>query len=350
MALYTLDYSSIMDVANEYSVAHSKYSFSIFKVSDTVIHIRITNGQKIATLYVYLKQNGGVHFHKDGNPNLQSVCEGCKAFIIEKTSLPDTLKKTLTLKHCEYPKYEELLELLQSQGFQIVDVANNDANVKVRHQIDAPNNSHSHVTFYNNGTFLLQGNVTPGYVSVMVYAIEKFDGTKVSDVAESICLKNTVPVIDTSPSAYISDIHHIETVGDTLTRMIESSLILFNSGLKLSDYSCFTFGALRAVEGVLKLRMQTEIDMSEKSVGTFFVENNVTHKWNADGDARIFNEARFGNLCLALGDAYTVYNKRRNTIFHVDNQVIITKSLTYDEAWDITKEALEAINGICKNW
>lgn len=350
MALYTIDYSSVIDVANEYCVAHSEYEFSIFKVSDTVINIRITKGKKTATLYAYLKPNGAVHFYIDGSLNIKSVCEDCKSYIIEKTALPDSLKKTLTLKQCEYPKYEELLTLLQSQGFHIVDIVNNDPNVKVRHQIDAPNNSHSHVTFYNNGTFLLQGNVTPGYVIVMVYAIEKFEGTRVSDVAESICLKNTVPAIDTTPSAYISEIHHIESVGDTLTRMIESSLILFNSGLKLSDYSCFTFGALRAVEGVLKLRMQTEIDMSEKSVGTFFAENSVTHKWNVDGDAKIFNEARFGHLCLALGDAYTVYNKRRNTIFHVDNQVIITKSLTYDEAWDITKEALDAINGICENW
>lgn len=119
------------------------------------------------------------------------------------------------------------------------------------------------------------------------------------------------------------------------------SILAANSDIEkeIEDYSCFTFPALRALEGYLKyLLAEKNIVIDEKhNFGTVFnqdasgkaivIQKHVTNIADAD-------------YVEALEDVYNYFKANRHVIFHVDQILIVTKVI------ENKQEAISIINEV----
>ena len=128
-----------------------------------------------------------------------------------------------------------------------------------------------------------------------------------------------------------------------------TSIYLANSGVKVDDYGCYTFGILKALDALLTkciLENSSEFD----NYGTYFEkEHNSNDKYRFIDGVITYND----NISLkyALEDGYTFFHRHRHTTFHIDKTAIETsRILDYDKAIEIIKDSLVIINRICKNW
>ena len=238
-------------------------------------------------------------------------------------------------------------ELVDTHKFIIVTRAAT-ANPTIHEWFDVSDSNNCRVTctLYGNGTFLLQGNVTPLYVTVMTEALRWLvDETKMSSLPDSITLNNTVSIY----SENINDlIPQLPICGDTdgiIERMVSTSVRLFNSGIIVDDYGCYTFGVLKALEGVLKLRLSDDLGPIDK-LGEHFYYDQSSHRH------RIITTAYDGKLELkkAINKGYNNWVSSRHSTFHADDQIATSTLLSYEQATAVFQDTLNCINAICDNW
>ena len=160
-----------------------------------------------------------------------------------------------------------------------------------------------------------------------------------------IGLKNVSCNIESDVTKHIDHIEKLKPDGDVMIKMIESSLQLVNSGISVSDYGCYTFGVLKAIEGILKLRIQEDVYIFE-NFGDYFIINK--NKGTYHFKTSLYDEQP--NLKKALEKAYNHFHKYRHSTFHVDDQIETTKILNYSEAISIIVDSVHIINEICNNW
>lgn len=114
----------------------------------------------------------------------------------------------------------------------------------------------------------------------------------------------------------------------------------------MGDYGCHTFGLMKAIDALLRKRMQEDGPLNGSYYQRFQEQADGTYCFS---DSIItYND----NIALknALEDAYTFYHKHRHTTFHVDDMIESSRILNFDEALDIVHEGLSIINRICNNW
>lgn len=167
-------------------------------------------------------------------------------------------------------------------------------------------------------------------------------------------------VLEATPAEIISSnlADHFTNLPKLVTtpypELIKSSIQLVNSTIEIGDYSCILFGVLRAIEGIIELRMNQErkcIASKDDKLGNFFCPRT-------DGSSKFRYNNKFKEfdhkirLKAPCEDAYSFYNKYRHPDFHVDilvpmtTYVIINKSDTAD----LLEDALKYIANILKYW
>lgn len=112
---------------------------------------------------------------------------------------------------------------------------------------------------------------------------------------------------------------------------------------KLPDYSLFTMPALRALEGFIQQVLLNHtgevINKTDKTIGCFFIQdkNNFVLK----------SEFRKGVLQSyeIISNAYDLYNKKRNNLFHVNTVTGETVFIrNQKDASDIVNHVLQVIH------
>lgn len=135
------------------------------------------------------------------------------------------------------------------------------------------------------------------------------------------------------PMAYAGEVDPV------IWKLFSPSVALSDIEKEIEDYSCFTFPALRALEGYLKyLLAEKNIVIDEKhNFGTVFnqdasgkaivIQKHVTNIADAD-------------YVEALEDVYNYFKANRHVIFHVDQILIVTKVI------ENKQEAISIINEV----
>ena len=291
---------------------------------------------------IYYKKNGLTSISHQGSNKTSKLGEECCEYIISKTSLPDSIHKTFSIKNSNLKNYGFFKAEIGDE--HIVTINSNDASVLERIKVKDDTGATITVTIYKNATLFFQGAVTPLFVSLMNAALLWM----LDDVDENnsiIGLKNVSCNIESDVTKLIDHIEKLKPDGDVMIKMIESSLQLVNSGISVSDYGCYTFGVLKAIEGILKLRIQEDVYIFE-NFGDYFIFNKSKGTYHFK--TILYDEQP--NLKKALEKAYNRFHKYRHSTFHVDDQIETTKILNYSEAMSIIVESIHIINEICNNW
>ena len=329
--------SAIKEFAAEKGIEWSCTSNGDFQ--DT---FKLTYDKANRFITIYYKKNGLTSISHQGSNKTSKLGEECCEYIISKTSLPDSIHKTFSGKNSNLKNYEYFKTEIGDE--HIVILNSNDTNVLERIKVKDDTGATITVTIYKNATLFFQGAITPLFVSLMNAALLWM----LDDVDENnsiIGLKNVSCNIESDVTKHIDHIEKLKPDGDVMIKMIESSLQLVNSGISVSDYGCYTFGVLKAIEGILKLRIQEDVYIFE-NFGDYFIINK--NKGTYHFKTSLYDEQP--NLKKALEKAYNHFHKYRHSTFHVDDQIETTKILNYSEAMSIIVNSIHIINEICNNW
>lgn len=299
---------------------------------------KLSKGKTNSFVTIYYKKNGLTSI-SCSNKSAEFGDECCN-YVIESTSLPDTVRQTFTIKRANIDNFEYFkLDI----GGTIVVLNTNDVNVHERIRVSDKTGASITVTLYKNATLLIQGAVTPLFVSIMNAALQSmmiFEST-----TSVIGLKNVSCDIECDVSKHIEHIDRIRPDGDVIIKMMETSLQLPQSGIKVNDYGCYTYGVLKAIEGLLKLRLLEDVPQFD-NFGDYFVRDDRTKTYKFK--STLYDS--HAELKRALEKAYTHFRKYRHSTFHVDDQIETSKLLTYSEAITVLYDSLAVINNLCSHW
>lgn len=307
---------------------------------------KVTVGNANCFINVYYKTNGLTTISYQATKKLQDFGQRCIGFVIDQTSLPDTLHKTFTISNTKLEQYEYFKEAIKDTNL-LIDTPNNDPNVTDRFKVEDGTGAIITVTLYKNTTLLFQGRVTPLFVTMMSSALEWLVTDENISLKNCIDLRNLVVKMDEDPRTHINNHVVLSSDAGILFKLMRTSLQLVNSGIVVSDYSCYTFDILRSIEGLLKHRLLQDVPPFD-NFGDYFDKHKPTGTYRFKNTCTLYDA--LPDLKRAMELAYTFLNKNRHSTFHVDEMIDTTRILDYSEALAIIEESFIHINSICDNW
>ncbi|MER2514271.1 MAG: type II toxin-antitoxin system RnlA family toxin [Nitrosomonas ureae] len=130
----------------------------------------------------------------------------------------------------------------------------------------------------------------------------------------------------------------------TIKKLLISSCCVKLASPQLPDYSLLLYPDLRALEGSLREKMkkyQMCVAEADNGFGDFFDCRSGICTLKEEHKENI----ACSNVVNALNDAYSFYRKHRNTLFHMEDYVEISRMIdTLDKAIGLSKDTYKLIN------
>lgn len=340
---YSLNVEGIKDAIMSYSFTDSTIKITISEPDKAKIVCHITKDDDTGVLNFYIKKSGLVSINIQGSEKIASLCEACRNYVIQRTAIPNTIQKTFTIHKSKADNLDYFKEELNSHGLSLI-LADSKSPIHERAEISDSHGTKVSYTLYNNGTFLLQGNVCSLFLVIMTEALNWLVD-KDENVAQAISFDNTTHRFEEKIEKLVPNLGKSGDTDGVLERMILTSVSLFNSGVIVEDYGCYTFGVLKALEGILKLRLSEDLGIIDK-LGEHFSYDQTSHKHHIG--ANVYDDNI--ELKKAINKAYNIWVSSRHATFHADEQISTSTLLSYEQAHEIFIESIEVINNICNNW
>jgi len=345
---YSLFSDQIEDVVTEYVDNDSALKLTVSRPSASKQVYRITKGADTGVITFYVKKTGLVSINVQGSEQLTEECNKCCDYVIMKTAIPNSQKKSFSIRNCIQDNIEYLKADLEGQHALVLTTRTVVAGSNITENLVVSDANGTKVTMsvYANGTFLLQGNVTPVFVNVMTESIKwLIDTDNAVNVANVISLENITNSFNTDIHVLIPNLAVCNDTDNIISRMVMTSVTLFNSGVIVDDYGCYTFGLLKALEGVLKLRLAVDLGMIDK-LGDHFHYDPATHSYRIN--TNVYDATP--HLKVAINKTYNYWRSKRHASFHADAQIAVSTLYAYEQALEVGVKALDCINEICDNW
>lgn len=345
---YSLYINGIEDAVNTFVSQDKSLSLIVTKPNATVIVCHIKKGKTTGILNFHFKKNGLVSISIQGSSCMKTLCDKCCDDVIQRTSIPNSLRKNFTLRETNTDNLDFFKEeLTDTHGLNIVTkVAKPTTHVRESFDVLFGLGVKVTCTLYDNDTFLMQGNVTTLYVTVMIEALRWLvNPKKISKITDVITFSNTTQLFSEDINSLIPNISACGDTDGVINRMVLTTVRLFNSGVIVDDYGSYTFGILKALEGVLKLRLSEDLGPIGK-LGDYYL-------FDPSNRRHIIKSTFYdGNLELkkALNKGYNEWVSSRHSSFHADDQISTSTLLSYEQAVVVFQKALECINCVCDNW
>lgn len=345
---YSLYIHEIERVAKEFVETKPSYSLEIINLNEGKLkQIKIKKGRDIGVLNCFIS-GGQVSYNIQGKQVLNKICEECWEAILKETIIPCPNKKTFTIKDVKESDLESFIALI-SENSDVELLAktskNNSDAVRCQYILKGKFDARVSITYYNNGTLFLQGAVTSFYIELITEVMEVLSSVPSEIVKEFVSIKSSVGYeIEEDLNKHFGKMQYIE--GSILEDFVKTSIVLANSGIVVEDYGCYTFGLMKAIDGLMT-KILSEDAPDFENYGVYFEKKgNGIHRFR---DNVITYDDR-PLLKQSLEKAYDFYKKNRHTTFHIDRFNIETsRTLSYDEAINIIKEGLVIMNDLCTN-
>lgn len=343
---YALDYDAIEATLEEFFSDKEGYSYAYEKVEDYIDRVVIGKEQvkKPGILRIYNKQ-GLYCMVVEGTPSLKTICNECKSFIIERLQIPSAIRQSFSVKNVDAELAEACLVCLGENyiiGNDLGDISD------ARHYIVRDNHRSSvSVILYNNGTIFVQGAYTALFLKVITEISKETSAAPEAVVEE---LMRISPLLNKRYDIEIDKlIHNPKPIKDNhLDVMVLSSVVQANGALPIGDYSGYSFGILKAIEGLLALKLQAHFNKDTDPFSCCFSPDTHGIQRLSVSD---FDAPEQAGLKTEIENAYNFYNNNRHSTFHVKKlHVETSRILTFDEAIDIIDDGIELINRLCDNW
>jgi len=292
---------------------------------------------KVAMLNLFFNNDGTTTITPTGkNTEISSVI---KALLEEQCKYSSSAQgNTYSIRKLPREWAEKIIEYLSS--LEDVTVEEHSIDITPMHKsymFTSKIGDKLTINVYQTGTLTLQGK--PAYlygeaISFLSYCNE----VSVDDIVNSINsfhdvhvktseVRNEMEVL--MPSAY-------GNIDEMILKLLSPSILLRKVNIDLEDYSCYTFPALRALEGYIKYLFGLKGITIGHNFGNVFNGDVLTPQIASQiGDATFQNE---------LERLYVYFKRNRHVIFHTD-QILIGTRLIEDkhEADEIVNTVLNLI-------
>lgn len=343
---YALDFDAIEPTIADFFSDKNGFEYSFERVNDFTHKLSVSKEtiKKPGILTIYNKQ-GLYCFDVGGALALKGLCSDCRNFVIQRLQIPNAVRQTFSIKDVDAELTEACL-LCLGENYTLSDEKGDVPDA--RHFIVSDNHRSSvSVTCYNNGTIYIQGAVTALFLKVCT-EISK----ECKEIPENVVgkLMRIAPLVH---SRYDVDIDLLvdkpQPLKDNhLDVMVLSSIVLANSAVACYDFGAYTFGVLKAIEGLLALKLQAHF---EKDTDPF----TKCYRPNGSGKQELhihdFDAPEQAVLKKTMEEAYNFIVDHRNSSFHVKKlHVEASRILSEEDALDIIDDGLDLINKLCDNW
>lgn len=308
------------------------------------IKLEITDGKRKGILHLYRKKGGNFSHYEQGNWAV--MAEACWRYLLTKYGMQMEQCTLPTISDVEKVDFEAFLDCFKDTGdYKII---NRTLPLGAEYSVEIIDKQEAKVilTFYESRKIVIQGTVTKLLVDIVSECID------VIPQADKLLLDKILPpdingrtLIDPNIDTHIKNTEPFK--GGKVEKMINTSLILANSGIIVDDYSCFVTSILRALDAIINLKI-SQVDGPVESYHDYF-EGNSSCGYKMKEDRNPFPDDV--ELSQLLAEAYTYYHNHRHPIAHTDHQNVETsRILTYYEAIMEIKDTLNFIDMICKKW
>ena len=339
---------NIDQAANEFIEKKPSYAIYILDKQDGKLkQIKITHQKKTGILNCFIT-GGQVSHNIQGSTQLKSICDDCWNYIVQNTSIPCHDIKVFKVNEINPNDFDIFIGILSEREDLEINAKDTKNNDKIRNHyiLKGKYGAKISIILYFNGTLLIQGRVTSFFLEVITEAMGCFSSYTSNEMEELLSIQPMVTsVVEEDLSKCVQKIEHIS--GSRVEGFLKSSIALVNSGVRVDDYGCYSFGILKAIDFLLAERIMEDAPCF-KNYGDYFVKVG-NGRFHILSNIIIFDN----NLRLkgALEKAYNFYHTNRHTTFHVDyGNLETSRILTYDDAVSIVREGLDIINEICNNW
>lgn len=199
------------------------------------------------------------------------------------------------------------------------------------------------INFYKSGKLVLQGK--PAYLMAMVLC----HISSLPEVSENNILETYEELLNFSQFAKKEPHEDLKNalpnafskLDETTIKILSPALVLSKIDLTLTDYSCFTFPALRALECLLITILDKRgiSYIPKNGLGSIFSFDHATKKHTLAPKHKIHFQ---NNEQLFLESLYENLKKHRHTLFHPNKPILSSRIISeHDEANDIIQEVLD---------
>ena len=261
------------------------------------------------------------------------------------------MNKQIVFHNISTELYNDFITYISSEKNLNVEHKGGDSIVVERILVRGPYATSISATYYHSDTLMIQGILSTLLLDIGTIAVGIFDGADASNgKAFMMAIEGTdVKLISDNLDDHLSN--RAPLVSTPYESLILTSLLLLNSSVQVPDYACMSFGALKALEGIIGLRISQSCTFSRNQLGQHFCETSPgsgTFVLSATAQAVITSSP----LRQALADGYNHYRAHRHTTFHTDlvspmDSIIIAVK---EDALDIVEKTLLIINRILNNW
>ena len=339
---YSLNFDAIEPTIDAFFEDKPDYKYEFVKNVDASHTLRIwkdNNGvvsKKKGGLRIYNKQ-GLYCLVVEGSLNFKTISTECKEYLIEKLRLPDVDLKCFVLRDVDSDLYNAFVDIVKNE-YTVKERENSIPDAIQQLNVCDTHQASVHVTFYKNGTIRMQGAYTALFSNLIICATKELAGEDETAIQELISIGRQ------KSSRYETDITKLVSNSKPLTdyklsRYVLASTILADSNNELEDYACYSFGILKAIEGLLALKLKAHLASDTDSVGICFEEHATSHIYHLKSSIKDFDGAP--ELKKYIESAYNTYKNNRHTTFHVRKlHVEASRVLKYEEALSIIDDGL----------
>ena len=188
------------------------------------------------------------------------------------------------------------------------------------------------ITFnvYETGMFVIQGKTAYLYSEAISFLGYCPDIT-IEEIIETNIKLQSIEVSNADIKDEMAELlpNTFNKIDETIIKILSPSLALSKLKIKLDDYSCFAFPALRALEGYLKYILFINKIEVDHNFGKIFDYNSN----NGEYSLKKSYSKKIDNIKKqkAIEYVYDYFNKNRHTIFHAD-QILIQSRILEDKA------------------
>jgi hypothetical protein len=210
---------------------------------------------------------------------------------------------------------------------------------------------------YNTKTLTVQGTITTLFIYVLSSLHDLFKDkvdflSSVQDIVDIQPHKSINPDL----TAHLTNLGQLKNT--PYESMIKTSIALANSQVEIGDYSPFCHSILRALEGIIGLRIFQEVSVNTSKdkpmIGEVFCTNasnsSTPHVLHSKYSGCKFYTNQ--NLKTALEQAYEFYRVQRHSLFHSDvlNPEQTRVLVNIEDAVTIIEDALKHIKSVLNYW
>lgn len=343
---YALDFDAIEPTLEEFFAEKAGYVHHFIQENEYTYKVQVSDGKcKKPGLVVIHNKQGLYCLDVGGTPSLSHLCRTCIDFILERLQLPSVERQSISIKGVDADIVEICLQYL-GENYILSDDKKDVPDARHFIVSDAYRSTVS-VICYENGTLLVQGAFTALFLRVLS------EITKETKTAPDVAVQELMRIAPLTQNRYEVEINKLVTnprplIDKHLDVMVLSSAVLANSAIAIGDYGAYSFGILKAIEGLLAMKLQAHLNSDFDSFGGCFQPDALNIQRLSVTD---FNEPVQAALKSAIEDSYNFYNNNRHSTFHIKKLAVeASRLLTYEEAIDMIDDGLTLINRLCDNW